>query len=306
METFQISDLPALAKEEKPPRFAVIGQPIAHSLSPGMHQPALDELAQNARYIRVEVPPGEVLAAFKEFNRNGFKGINVTIPHKEEALRSCHTVDKIADAMGVVNTVTIDGDRFHGSNTDGPGFSRAIREDFGVDFSDLDVVLIGAGGGAGRALATQAIFEQCPHLTLANRSLDKIEALRDHLTTLRKDDRLEGPGNPIETFALSDPHLEEVVRRASLLINTTSLGLKPGDPSPIPTSWLEPHHLVYDTIYNPHRTPLLNAAERAGARIANGLSMLLHQGAISLEHWLGQPAPIEAMRRGLQSHLEKK
>ncbi len=290
---------------DHPAKFAVIGNPVAHSLSPQLHQPALNELKLDCRYIRVEVPEGQVNEAFEKMYAAGIRGINVTVPHKLEALEACHQVDPAASSMGAVNTIVFntEGQRT-GFNTDGPGFVRAIREEFGMDLGDLRVIIIGAGGGAGRAIATQCALEGCPQLILANRTLEKLTPMREELTRLTQSEKLEGPRDRIEIHSLDDPILEDAIGASELIINTTSVGLKSSDPAPFPPHWVEPHHLVYDTIYNPSRTHLLRDAESQGARIANGLSLLLHQGALSLEHWLNQDAPVDAMRQGLLDFLK--
>lgn len=290
---------------DHPAKFAVIGNPVAHSLSPQLHQPALNELKLDCRYIRVEVPGGQVNEAFEKMYAAGIRGINVTVPHKLEALDACHQVDPAASSMGAVNTIVFntEGQRT-GFNTDGPGFVRAIRQEFGMDLGDLRVIIIGAGGGAGRAIATQCALEGCPQLILANRTLEKLTPMREELTRLTQSEKLEGPRDRIEIHSLDDPVLEDAIGASELIINTTSVGLKSSDPAPFPPHWVEPHHLVYDTIYNPSRTHLLRDAESQGARIANGLSLLLHQGALSLEHWLNQDAPVDAMRQGLLDFLK--
>ena len=290
---------------DHPAKFAVIGNPVAHSLSPQLHQPALNELKLDCRYIRVEVPEEQVNEAFEKMYAAGIRGINVTVPHKLEALEACHQVEPAASSMGAVNTIVFNAEgQRTGFNTDGPGFVRAIREEFGMDLGDLRVIIIGAGGGAGRAIATQCALEGCPQLILANRTLEKLTPMREELTRLTQSEKLEGPRDRIEIRSLDDPILEEAIGASDLIINTTSVGLKSSDPAPFPPHWVEPHHLVYDTIYNPSRTHLLRDAESQGARIANGLSLLLHQGALSLEHWLNQDAPVDAMRQGLLDSLK--
>ena len=305
MKYFTIDQLSTLNYgEDKPARFAVIGNPVAHSLSPQLHQPALDSLEQDSRYVRIEVEVGKVAEAFERMFDLGIRGINVTIPHKQEALEACQEVAPAANAMGAVNTIVFDDDgKRTGFNTDGPGFARAIREEFGVDLGDLKVIIIGAGGGAGRAIATQCVLENCPQIILANRTLRKIEPMKEDLLKMAHRETLEGPRDRIATLALDDSALEEAIAASELIINTTSVGLKSADPSPFPSHWVEPHHLVYDTIYNPERTRLLRDASSQGARIANGLSLLLHQGALSLEYWLNQDAPLDVMRKGIRDVL---
>jgi shikimate dehydrogenase len=128
--------------------------------------------------------------------------------------------------------------------------------------------------------------------------------MKEELLALENLELLEGPRDRIETIALASPDLQEALAASDLIVNTTSVGLKPTDPTPFPSSWIEPHHLVYDTIYNPERTKLLREAEMQGARTANGLSLLIHQGALSLEYWLGREAPVETMRAGVTDALK--
>lgn len=306
MKSYTLDQLDSMnLNERKPARFAVIGQPVEHSLSPQLHQPALDALDQNARYVRIEVEPGSVRDALVRFREKGFLGINVTIPHKLEALEACTFVDPAADAMGAVNTIILGDDgSMSGFNTDGPGLARAIREEFSVDLGDLKVIIIGAGGGAGRAIATQCVIENCPQLILANRTLDKLVPIKTQLEQMIHREDLEGPRDRLEVMALNDPDLQEAIQSSELIINTTSIGLRPTDPAPFTAGWIEPHHLVYDTIYNPERTRLLREAESQGARVANGLSLLIHQGALSLEYWLNRDVPLEKMRAGVRDALK--
>ena len=305
MTTFTLKDLGSLnAGEEKPVRFAVIGKPVKHSLSPELHQPALDHLGEAARYVRIEVEPGQVAEAFSLLHQAGLRGLNVTVPHKLEALEACDEVDPAASVMGAVNTIIFDEEgRSSGFNTDGPGFARAIREEFSVDLRDLKVIIVGAGGGAGRAIATQCITENCPQVILVNRTLPKLETIKEQLLAMIRREDLEGPRDWLEILALDDPGLAEALQASELIINTTSVGLKATDPAPFPTRWIEPHHLVYDTIYNPAKTRLLREAEAQGARTANGLSLLIHQGALSLEYWLNTTAPLAQMREGVRAAL---
>lgn len=306
MTSLHLDDLSQLNDgHECPAKFAVIGNPVAHSLSPQLHQPALDKLGLNCRYIKVEVPEGRVAEALDSMHAAGITGINITVPHKFEALEACNEVHHGASLMGAVNTIVFD-EKGHktGFNTDGPGFVRAIHEEFGVDLGDLRIALIGAGGGAGRAIATQCCLEECPQLVLANRTVSKLGTLRESLSPLLHGEKLEVPGDRLQTYALDEPALSEALANCDIIINTTSIGLKAADPSPLNPALIEPHHLVYDTIYNPAKTRLLKAAESRGARCANGLSLLLHQGALSLEYWTQKEAPIKAMRSGLQEAIK--
>lgn len=256
-----------------------------------MHQPALDEAGINARYIKLEVEPGRVAEAFARMQDLGFIGCNVTVPHKFEALKACDEVAPGAGEMGVVNTVRFDEGTTRGFNTDGYGFEEAVRETLGLALEGASVLILGAGGGAGGAIAAHCAGAGVAKLVLANRSLEKIEELAS---------RLRGAHGQLEivTAGLGDPALPGLAAAADLIVNTSSLGLKEGDPSPIPASCFTAGHAVYDTIYRPG-TAFQEAARRAGARVGTGQAMLLHQGVKAFQIWFPGSTPMAAMRRGL-------
>jgi shikimate dehydrogenase len=286
---------------DKPARIAVLGHPVTHSLSPQLHQPALDASGAEMRYIRLEVEPGKIREALKLLHELDFVGANVTVPHKFEALDACTEIDGNARALGAVNTLLFDGNDTLGFNTDGPGFVRAIHEEFLVDIKDLRIMIVGAGGGAGQAIATQCALEGCERLLLVNRSLDKIQPFTKRLAPYFSSERLEGPGDRLRILPLDSPELSAESDHVDLIVNATSLGLKRTDPSPLPSSCLQPHHLVYDSIYSPPQTRLLKEADSHGARTANGLSLLLHQGVLAFELWFPGSDPLETMRSALRS-----
>lgn len=275
--------------ESKPARLAVIGWPVAHSASPGMHQPALDAAGIDARYIRLEVEPGAVGTALSRMRELGFIGCNVTVPHKLDAMAACDEVSAEARALGAVNTVRFDADAIRGFNTDGPGFARAVEEDFGVPLRGLKVFIAGAGGGAGQAIATQCVLSGVATLVLANRTLDKLGPLVARLHAL-------DPSTKILSVSFQSDELEDCCHGCDLVVNTSSLGLKAGDASILPASCLRENQRVYDTIYQPPVTPLLALAHERGCRTSNGLSMLLHQGALAFQHWFPGSDPLEIMR----------
>lgn len=280
------------AGASKPARLAVLGWPVAHSASPRMHQPALDANGIDARYIRLEVEPGQIPEAFSRMQALGFIGCNVTVPHKLDALDTCTEVHPDARALGAVNTVRFDGDAIRGYNTDGPGFARAIEDDFGVKLGTLKVFIAGAGGGAGQAIATQCIRMGVAKLVLANRSVEKLGPLASRLKDMHT-------GADIIPISFDDITLEAQALGCDLIVNTSSLGLKAGDPPILTKTCLRPSHLVYDTIYQPPVTPLLAMATEHGCRTSNGLSMLLHQGALAFQHWFPHTDPLPVMRAAL-------
>jgi shikimate dehydrogenase len=280
------------AGQSKPAKLAVIGFPVSHSASPRLQQPALDATGIDARYIRVEVEPGKVGEAFDRMRALGFIGCNVTVPHKFEAMEWCADVHPEARSLGSVNTVRFDADLTRGFNTDGPGFVRAIADDFETSLSTQKVFIAGAGGGAGQAVAIQCALQGVEKLVVVNRSFEKLGPLVNRLRAL---------GSMTEVIALSfdDPSLAEQCHDCDLIVNTSSVGLKTGDPSILPADCLKKSHLVYDTIYQPAVTPLLAVANEVGCQTANGLSLLIHQGVLAFQHWFPQTDPLAVMRQAM-------
>lgn len=276
-----------------PPRLAVIGHPISHSASPRMHQPALDAAGIPTTYIAIDVEPGSVPAEFARMQRENYIGCNVTVPHKLEAMAACTHLSEDAKALGATNTITFkENGEIHGHNTDGGGISKAIQEDFTKPLSDLKILILGAGGGAGRAIATQCAREGSPEIYLSNRTVEKLYPIATDLT--------ENHGaKQVHTLSNNPQDLINAAAKVDLIINTTSLGLKSSDPLPLPPEAILPHHLIYDAIYNPPKTPLILAAEAAGAKTSNGLSMLLHQGALSFQTWFQKQPDLSLMKAAL-------
>ena len=302
--TFTLEDLRARAEGRGPipPEvgLAVLGHPVEHSLSPDMQNAALEALGSKLRYAKIDCPPEQLAEAIDLARKAGFTGLNLTIPHKFEALKLCTELDDTARQLGAVNTLLFDGSRIVGFNTDGPGLVRAIREAFSFDLRDLRVMVLGAGGGAGSAAALQCALERCPRLVLVNRTVEKARAVATQANKLLHNDRLEGPDDPVTVIPFEESALREQLGRTDLVINATSLGMKRTDPRLVPAALLTPDLMVYDMIYRPAVTRLLEDAQSANARTANGLTLLLHQGALSLEIWLNRSAPIDAMRRALE------
>lgn len=278
-----------------PARLAVIGDPVAHSLSPEMHNPALQACGIDAGYVRLHLRPDEFPAALPKLKALGFIGCNCTIPHKFMALEAVDEVDPDARRIGAVNTLIFrpDGVLF-GRNSDAPGFLRTVREEFGRDVRDLRILVPGAGGGAGAAVATVCAMEGCRELVLTNRTPGKVEPVAAGFSDL--------PGGSVTAvIPWTREALADTLPRIDLIVNCTSLGMKPGDPEVVPHDLLRPHHLVFDMVYKPLITPLVAAARAAGARAVNGIPMLLWQGVYSFEWWFKRPAPVEAMRTGLDA-----
>ena len=286
------------ARAKMPIRLGVLGDPIAHSFSPQMQNAALEKFGLEMRYARFEMGSIELESALESLRRLDFVGVNLTIPHKIAAVALIDELDETARRMGAVNTVKVDDGKLRGFNTDGKGFARAIREEFSVDLRDLRILVIGAGG-AGRAIALQCAQEDCERLVIANRDLEKASLLVETLRGFFSGPRVLGPVARLQAIGFEETVLRFQVGNIDLVVNATPLGLNRGDAAPIPARLLAPHLMVYDTIYSQGPTAFVSSAIDAGARAANGLSMLLHQGALAFEIWFDRAAPVDAMRRAL-------
>lgn len=284
---------------------AVLGHPVEHSLSPAMHNAALAGMARDQgrfaswRYYKFDVPPAELPAALDLFHQRGFCGLNLTVPHKIIAFDRVAEVDPAARPIGAVNTVLRLDHGWRGYNTDGYGLAQGLREELGADLKEAHVILLGAGGAA-RAAAVECLQRHCASLWIANRTAARLDALLTALQPIA--------GNvPLHGFAPSSPPAG--LPTGALVINATAAGLRAEDPSPLDLTRLPRPAGVYEMIYNPPETPLLRQAATLGVPHANGLSMLVHQGAKSLEHWTGVPAEraapvmMRAVRAGLAASV---
>ena len=282
-----------------PIRLGVLGDPVAHSLSPEMQNAALQECGVALRYAAFQIAPDELETAVQLLGELDFVGLNLTLPHKIAALALVDEAEERARQIGAINTVVFRQGKSLGFNTDGPGFLRAIREEFSVDLRDLRVLLLGAGGGAGRALAYQCAVEDCERLVLVNRTFEKAQALAHELSTFFAGPRVLGPEARLAAIPWEERALKAQLARTDLVVNATTLGLAQFDPSPLSPAMLAPHLMVYDLVYKRTATRLLEAAAETGARGGNGLTMLLHQGALAFELWFDRPAPLSVMRNAL-------
>jgi shikimate dehydrogenase len=278
-KTYTLKDLETTDFSGTP--LAVVGHPVKHSVSPAMHNAALAKLRESDTrfadwaYYRFDIAPEDFSKALSLFHQRNFLGLNLTVPHKVQAMDLIQAVSPDAQCMGAVNTLVWDEFGYDGFNTDGYGLAQGLEGDLGVSLKDANVILLGSGGAA-RAAAVQCILSDCASLYVGNRSPDR---LQDVMAVLGK---MPG-GEKAQTFALSE--LPTDLPERGVVVNATSLGLKAGDPSPIDLAQLPAGWKVYDMIYNPSATALLQKAAARDLPIANGLSMLVHQGARSLEIW---------------------
>ena len=284
---------------DPPVRLGVLGDPVAHSLSPQMQNAALGACDIHMQYARFHIRANELRSALLFLRRLHFIGVNLTVPHKIAAFTQIDEADESATRVGAVNTIRVRDEKLIGSNTDGEGFLRAIRTEFSIDLRDLRVMIIGAGGGTGRAIAWQCALENCERLVLMNRTLEKANALAEQLRPFFSGPRVLGPTARIEAVAWDESAMRMQLADIDLIVNATPLGMNPSDPAPVPARLLAPHQIVFDCVYGSSKTALLRATDEAGARGANGLSMLLYQGALSFSTWFNREAPIDAMRRAV-------
>jgi shikimate dehydrogenase len=272
---------------------AVFGHPIKHSASPAMQNAGIAALGLPWRYLAFEVDPVNLREALLGAKLMGFVGVNLTVPHKLLAVDMMDALDDSARAWGAVNTVRFESEGgktiARGFNTDADAITRALHEDLGVELRAAKVLLLGAGG-AGRTAALKLAAEGVGELHLVNRTESKAATIAGEIAGKHPDVKLN-IGYPKTAV--------------DLVLNATSLGLKAEDALPLEAAKFSLHQTraVYDMIYRPAETPLLKAAKAAGCRTANGLGMLLYQGAKALEIWTGQPAPVKIMRQALTENV---
>jgi len=288
---------------------AVYGHPIKHSASPAMQNAGITELGLNWRYLAFEVHPNNLRTAIAGAKMMNFIGLNLTLPHKLLAMDMVEELDESAKTWGAVNTIRFeardsDGQwkplnhfsdavpgeiRSQGFNTDADGVARSLREDLGLELAGAKVFLLGTGG-AGQVAALRLAGENVCEMFLVDYVRAKAEAVAEEIQ--RRHPRVK----------LTIGHPEGPV---DLLLHATPLGLNSGDAFPLNEKLfpLKQARAVYDMIYRPAETPLLAAAKAVGCRTANGIGMLLYQGAEALEIWSGQTAPVSVMRHALEENV---
>lgn len=264
--------------------YGVIGNPVGQSLSPLIHNAALKQRSLSAVYLpfKVELRPAEFV---KKFEPLGLRGLSVTIPHKEAVLPACDSLDPLAEKIGAVNTLVWDANfSIRGYNTDAEAAADSLQSALGP-MAGKNVAVLGAGG-AGRAVAF-GVKSRGANVFICNRTPEKAQALlRDVGATVTGFDTL-------------------AQQKIDAIVNTTSLGMSPNvAESPLTESQIPPGCVVFDTVYNPRRTRLLELAQARGCRIVEGVEMFIAQGARQFELWTGQKAPVELMRQAVLAQLK--
>lgn len=261
--------------------YAVVGDPITHSLSPVMHNAAFRQTGHNGVYVALHVTDlPRAVAGIRALN---IHGCSVTIPHKVAVMDLLDDVDPVARQIGAVNTIVNNAGRLSGLNSDSPGAMAALLEKTPV--ARRRVAVIGAGGAA-RALA-HGVVAHGGWLTIVNRSADKGHRLAK---------ALDSDFCPLTDFSGAG---------YDILVNTTSVGMTPHiDRMPVSHACLRPAMTVMDIVYNPLETKLIKAARDTGCTVVEGVSMFVHQGAIQFERWTGKKAPVQLMKRTILENLK--
>ncbi len=271
--------------------YGIIGHPVKHSLSPLMQTAAFEALGIDAVYVPFDVDPENLGEAVNGLRALNVKGFNVTVPHKESVIEHLDFVDEDAEFLEAVNTVKNEDGQLTGYNTDADGFLQSLIEE-GIEIEDKRITMFGAGGAA-RAVGYAVLKGGAKFLNVVNRNFSKGKVVGELL----------GNRGNVLVFPLKETTVAALLEDTDIVINTTSVGMKPDDPPLFDYSLIPEGITVVDIIYNPAETPLLKAAKEKGCKTVNGLGMLIHQGAIAFKIWTGKEAPIEVMKSVLKEEL---
>lgn len=273
----------------------LLGFPVSHSLSPVIHNAVLAALTRDDaafaawHYAKFEIAPADLPHALRTAHARGFRGLNITIPHKEAVFALAESADAFTRAACAGNTLIRTPTGWRLSNTDGGGLTDALRAELGLELRGRDVVLLGAGGAA-RATAVQCLQDGARSLWIGNRGRERLDALLAHLAPL-------AGATPVHGFQFES--IDPALPAGALVLNATAAGLAKDGLAPIDLSTFPRPAAVYEMTYNPPVTALLRDAAALGLPHANGLGMLVFQGARSLSMWTGRPVSSEVMMRAL-------
>jgi len=273
----------------------VIGHPIEHSMSPIMHNAALKDLSLDYVYIAFNIPPNDLKKAVLGFKMFNIKGINVTIPFKENIIPYLDEIDPLAEKIGAVNTIKNEGKILIGKNTDASGAKKALL-DAGCEITGKKALILGAGGAA--KAVSFAISEELDAVYIANRTEKRAIKLAKDLTNKTT---IKAVGKN-----MSNNTLKNLVNDVDILINTTPLGMYPDiEKSPISEEMLHNNLFVFDIVYNPLETRLLREARKIGCKTLGGLDMFVNQGALAFEWWTGKKPNLNLMKEKVVEYLRK-
>lgn len=275
-------------------QIALFGYPLSHSISPAFQQAAFDSLSIDACYSARPTPPEGLAAEVEKLRAGDHLGANVTIPHKERIRACLDRLDPWAESVGAVNTIVKEDGRLVGHNTDGYGFLRSLEERGGFSPEGKSVLLLGAGGAA-RAAVFALAERGAGRVLIANRTVERGDALAADVRS-----------HSLDVDSIPMQEARDAAGRVDLIVNATSMGMEPGPNaglSPLESRDISPRALVYDMVYTPQQTPLMEAARQAGADVVGGLWMLIYQGAAAFEMWTFREAPVDLMYEAGQRAL---
>ncbi|PIW22424.1 MAG: shikimate dehydrogenase [Candidatus Aquicultor secundus] len=273
----------------------IIGYPLTYTFSPPMHNKAFEALNLNYRYLPFVVEPNALENAIEGIKSLNIRGINVTMPHKEAVIDLLDELSAEAETIGAVNTINNDNGRLIGYNTDAGGFLKSLKEE-SFNPAGKTAIILGTGGAA-KAVAVALAQAGAASIVIIGRSGNKAEAITSSLISNFQE--ISG-----KTLTFRD-NLADIFQIGELIVNATPVGMKEsGDLLPVPLEFINASHFVYDLIYTPLETALINGARHKGAKAANGLGMLLYQAASAFEIWTGTSAPVEVMRQALIQGLK--
>jgi shikimate dehydrogenase len=273
----------------------LIGNPVSHSLSPAMHNAGFARLGIDARYEAWPVTHDELPAFVEKLRDPKYLGANVTLPHKEGAFSLVDERSAISEMMGVVNTIVNRNGKLFGDTTDPVGFLRNFLE-AGQSFDGKSTVILGNGGSARTIAFTLSTMAKPKQVVIAARNVSKSSLLVDEI--------LQKTGKNVAVVGIDEfgHHPANKLSEFDIIVNTTPVGMHPSASTPLLKSWLRPHHVVYDIVYNPEETTLLRDAKSTGCAVVGGLGMLIHQGLASFEQWTGKNPGADVFLEGIRRH----
>ncbi len=278
--------------------FAVLGHPIGHTLSPIMHNSSITALELDAIYLAFDAPPAKLMDILASMRDMGFGGVNLTVPLKEVAFRGVDHLDKSAEISGSVNTIEfLENGTLRGHSTDGYGFVTALKESFDMSLPGQSVFMLGCGG-AGRAVAITCATEGATKIVVSDIDDSRAAKVVEEIKTI-------SPAIEVSSAGTDKSDWKKAASKSDLIIQATPVGMKPEDTPLLTRDAFHEGQMLFDLIYMYPETEIMSEAKVAGAKTANGLGMLLHQGARSFEIWTGKSPNIPAMRTALEQAVYK-
>jgi shikimate dehydrogenase len=273
----------------------LFGYPVHHTFSPAMHNACFEAMKMDFVYLPFEVRPEDLKEAVGALVPLGLAGVNVTIPHKEKVIPFLDEISPEAELIGSVNTIEVRDRRLKGYNTDAFGFETSLQQGLGIELQSRKIFVMGAGG-ASRAVCFQAALSGAHELVIADVEHGRAESLCESVAKAF-------PACRVTTCPVREKEISKALADKDLFVNATPIGMKSDDLPLIQIGWLPPSAQVFDAIYNPEETRLLQEAREAGHKTLNGIGMLAYQGARAFEIFTGQKPPVEVMLKTLQKNL---